>query len=150
MDMRKGIVFLCWLSAIGWMWAIFYLSALPEEEVPQAGTLVPDYINHAAAYLLLAFFLFIALQRTVRCSFSIAFGMIVGWCLIYGLVNEINQHYSTITRHFSLWDLLADGVGAGLLFLSLLVLQKAGNRGRQIYFLLEGNYSQAFSKGGEG
>jgi len=144
--MRKRIVFIYWFFVIGWMGTIFYLSTIPAGRVPQAGTLMPDYLNHAAAYFILAFFLFIALQHTKRCSFSIAFSIIIGSSLIYGLSNEIVQHYSTITRHFSLWDLLADVVGAGLLFLFLLILQKVGNRGRQIYFHLEGNYSQAFSK----
>jgi VanZ family protein len=137
--MRKGIIFLCWLAAIGWMWAIFYLSALPAEEVPRAGTLMPDYINHGASYLLLAFLLFIAWQRTWRCSFSTAFGLIVGWCLIFGLGMEFAQKYLTITRHFSLWDLLADVVGAAMLFLVLLALKKAGSIGKHLYSLLDGN-----------
>lgn len=118
------------------MWAIFYFSILPQEEVPQAGTLMPDYINHAAAYLLLAFLLFIALQHTWRRSFTTAFGAIVGCCLLFGLGNEFSQYYISTNRHFSLWDLLADGVGAGLLFLFLLALQKAGSKGKQLYSLL--------------
>jgi VanZ family protein len=136
--MRKGIIILCWLATAGWMWAIFYFSALPAEEVPRAGTLMPDYINHGAAYLLLAFLLFLAWQRTWRSSFTTAFGVIVGWCLVFGLINEINQLHVP-TRHFSLWDELADGVGAAILFLVLLALRKAGNIGKQLYSLLEGN-----------
>ena len=149
--MKKGIIFLWWLPAIGWMWAIFHFSSLSQEEVPRTGTLMPDYINHAIAYLFLAFLIFLALQRTVRCSFSIAFGAIVGWCLLFGLGNEFNQHYISTNRHFSLWDLLADGVGAGLLFLFLLALQKAGSKGKQIYSLLEGIYrGEAFASLKEG
>ncbi len=135
---RKGIISLCWLAVAGWIWVIFYLSALPEEEVPRAGILMPDYINHGAAYFLLAFLLFLALQRTWRCSFTIAFGVIVGGCLVFGLINEINQLHVP-TRHFSLWDLLADGVGAAIPFLILLALQKAGNKGKKLYSLLGGN-----------
>jgi VanZ family protein len=137
--MGKGIIFLCWLPAVAWMWAIFYLSALPEKEVPRIGTLMPDYINHGAAYLLLAFLLFIALQRTWHCGFFTAFALIVGWCLLYGLGNEFNQHYTTVDRHFSLWDLLADGVGAAMLFLFLLALQKASSKRKASIFFLGGN-----------
>ena len=137
--MRKGIIFLCWLAAVGWMWAIFYFSALPEGGVPRAGTLMPDYINHGAAYLLLAFLLFLAWQRTWRSNFTITFGVIVGSCLVFGLGMEFVQKYLTTTRHFSLWDLLADGVGVVILFLLLLALQKAGSRGKRIYSLLAGN-----------
>ncbi len=136
--MRKGIIFLSWFAAVGWMWAIFYLSALPQEEVPRSGTLLPDYINHGAAYLLLAFLLFLALQRTWRCKLTTTFGVIVGWCLVFGLINEINQ-INVLGRHFSLWDLLADGVGAAMLFLVLLLLQKTGNKGKRLYSLLEGH-----------
>ena len=152
--MRKGMVFLSWSAALVWMWAIFYFSALPEEavppgislpgyisdlpleKVPQSGTWLPDYMNHGAAYFLLAFLLFIAWQRTFRSSFTIAFGAIVGWCLIFGLGNEINQHYLPTGRHFSWWDLLADGVGAAILFLFLLALKKAGGKGKRVYSLL--------------
>jgi len=137
--MRKGIILLCWLAAAGWMWAIFYLSTLSEAEVPRAGTLFPDYINHGAAYLLLAFILLVGWQRTWRSSCTTAFGVIVGMCLIFGLGMEFAQKYLTTTRHFSLWDLLADGVGAAILFLVLLALRKTGNVGKKLYSLLMGN-----------
>jgi VanZ family protein len=137
--MKKLMVFLCWLAAAGWTWAIFYLSTLPAGEVPQAGTVMPDYINHGAAYGLLAFLLFLAWQRTRRSRLAIIFGVIVGWCLVFGLGMEFAQKYLTTTRHFSLWDLLADGVGAAILFLVLLALQKAGNTGKRIYSFLVGN-----------
>ena len=136
--MRKGIIFLCWLAAIGWMGGIFYSSCLEKQDVPGVGTLMPDYVNHGASYLVLAFLLFLAWQRTWRSSFTIAFGMIVGWCLLFGLGMEFAQKYLTTTRTFSLWDLLADGVGPALLFLVLLALQKAGDKWRRIYSLLEG------------
>ena len=137
--MRKGIVFLCWLTVAGWMWGIFYLSRMPEQEVPRVGTLMPDYINHGAAYFLLAFLLFLAWQRTWHRSFAIGFGVIVSGCLVFGLGIEFAQRYLTTTRQFSLWDLLADGVGAAMLFLVLLALRNAGNIGRQFYSLLVGN-----------
>jgi hypothetical protein len=130
--MRKGIIFLCWLAAVAWIWAIFYLSVLPAKEVPRVGTLMPDYINHGAAYFILAFLLFLTLQRTWRCSFTIAFGVVVGWCLIFGLGMEFAQKFLTTTRHFSLWDLTADGVGAAMLFLILLALRRAGNIGKRL------------------
>ncbi len=99
---------------------------------------MPDYINHGAAYLLLALLLFVAWQRTLRSSFATAFGVIVGWCLVLGLGMEFAQKYLTASRQFSLWDLLADGVGAVVLFLFLLALQRAGNTGKRLYSLLGG------------
>ncbi|MFC2041757.1 VanZ family protein [Chloroflexota bacterium] len=137
--MRKGIIFLCWLAVLGWMSAIFFLSTLPQEEVPRIGTLMPDYINHGIAYLVLAFLLFLTLQRTRRCSFTIASGVAVGWCLIFGLGMEFAQRYLTTNREFSLWDLLADVIGAAMPFLVLRALKKVGNTGKKLYSLLMGN-----------
>ena len=137
--MNKGSISLCWLAVAGWMWGIFYLSCMPEQEVPRVGTLMPDYINHGAAYFLLAFLLFLAWQRTWHRSFTIGFWVIVSWCLVFGLGMEFAQKYLTTTRQFSLWDLLADGVGAAMLFLVLLALRKAGKTGKQLYSLLVGN-----------
>lgn len=154
--MKKGVIVLCWLVVFVWMWVIFYFSALPEEpvsagtslpgyitklpfdEVPQSGSWMPDYVNHGAAYLVLAFFLFFAWQRTWQSRLGIAFAVIFVWCLIFGLGNEINQYYLPTGRDFSWWDVLADGVGAGLLFAFLVALQKAGEWGRQSYSFLMG------------
>ena len=158
--MSRGLIALCWLAVAVWMWVIFYFSALPQEavppgtplpgyitalpldQVPQGGGWLPDYINHGAAYLVLAFFLFLAWQRTWHFSFSIAFWPILAWCLLFGLGNEINQYYLLTQRHFSWWDLLADGVGVGLLFLFLLALQKAGSQGKRLYSLVAADHPQ--------
>jgi VanZ family protein len=137
--LRRGLIVLSWVLVVGWMGAVFYLSCLEEPDVPQAGTLMPDYVNHGAAYFLLAFLLFIALQRTRRTSQTIAFAAVVAWCLIFGLGMEYAQKHLTDTRHFSLTDWAADGVGAVVACLSLLALSKAGDKGRQIYALLTGN-----------
>jgi VanZ family protein len=86
----------------------------------------------------LAFLLFIALQHIWRSGLAVAFVVVVGWCLLFGLGMEFAQKYLTVSRHFSLWDWLADGVGAGLLFLFLLALQKAGSKGKQLYSFVAG------------
>jgi VanZ family protein len=137
--LRRGLIVLSWVLVVGWMGAVFYLSCLEEPDVPQAGPLMPDYVNHGAAYFLLALLLFIALQRTRRTSQTIAFAAVVAWCLIFGLGMEYAQKHLTDTRHFSLTDWAADGVGAVVACLSLLALSKAGDKGRQIYALLTGN-----------
>jgi VanZ family protein len=121
------------------MSAIFYLSCREEPDVPRVGTLMPDYINHGAAYLLLAFLLFIALQRTRRTTLTFSFVAVVGWCLVFGLGMEFAQKYLTETRHFSLMDLLADGLGGAMASLLLFALSKAGDKGQQLFAFLTGN-----------
>jgi VanZ family protein len=137
--LRRGLIVLSWILVVGWMGAVFYLSCLEEPDVPRAGTLMPDYVNHGAAYFLLAFLLFIALQRTWHSRLTLSFVAIVGWCLVFGLGMEFAQKHLTDTRHFSLTDWAADGVGAVVACLSLLALSKAGDKGRQVYALLTGN-----------
>lgn len=136
--MKKLITFLYWLPALAWMWVIFHFSAVPGEELPAPATASPDYITHGAEYFVLAFLLFLALQRSIRWTFIISFAVTLGWCLLYGLGNELYQLYVP-SRGFSMWDVLADGVGVVILFLLLLALQKAGSRGKRIYFLLAGS-----------
>ena len=136
--MKKLVTFLYWLPALAWMWAIFYFSALPGEKLPGPATASPDYITHGAEYFILAFLLFLALQRSIRWSFIITFGVILGWCLLYGLGSEFYQLYVP-SRGFSIRDVLADGVGVVILFLLLLALQKAGRKGKWVYSLLAGS-----------
>ena len=137
--MRRGLIVLSWILVVGWMGAVFYLSCQEEADVPRAGTIMPDYVNHGAAYFLLAFLLFIALQRTRHSRLVLSFVAVVGWCLIFGLGMEYAQKHLTDTRHFSLTDLLADGVGATLAFLVLLALSKSAGKGRKLYAFLTGN-----------
>lgn len=134
--MRRGLTVLSWILVVGWMAAVFYLSCLEEPDVPRAGTLMPDYINHSAAYCLLAALVFIALQRTRRTGFTLSFVAVMGWSLAFGIGMEYAQKYLTDTRHFSLTDWAADGAGAALACLFLMALSKAGDKGRQLYALL--------------
>jgi VanZ family protein len=137
--LRKSSVALPWLLLVGWMAAIFYLACREEPDVPSFGSLMPDYINHGAAYFLMSFLLFVALQRTRRGSLGFTFVVTLGWWLVFGLGMEFAQKYLTDTRHFSLMDLLADGIGATLAFLVLLALSKSGGKGKQLYAFLTGN-----------
>ena len=121
---------------LGWAAAIFYLSCQEEPDIPRAGTLFPDWVNHGASYGLLALLTFIAIQRSRQTPFTASLAAVVGWCLVFGIGMEYAQRYLTDTRHFDLWDWLADGVGAALACLAMLVLSKAGQKGQRFYALL--------------
>lgn len=134
--MKRALTVLSWVLMAGWAAAIFYLSCQEEPDVPRAGTLFPDWVNHGASYGLLALLTFIALQRTRQTPFMASLAAVVGWCLAFGLGMEYAQRYLTDTRHFDLWDWLADGAGAALACLAMLALSRAGDRGRRLYVLL--------------
>lgn len=138
--MNRALTILSWALMLGWAAAIFYLSCREEPDVPRAGTVFPDWVNHGASYGLLGLLSFIAIQRTrrtpIRASFGPTFAIVVGGCLAFGLGMEYAQRHLTDTRHFDLWDWLADGVGATLACLAMLVLSKAGGKGQRLYALL--------------
>jgi VanZ family protein len=137
--LRKGKTALPWLLVLAYMAAIFYLSCLEAPDVPLFGTWMPDYVNHGAAYFVLSFLVFVALQRTRRSSLRFTFVVTLGWWLVFGLGMEFAQKYLTDTRQFSLMDLLADGIGATLAFLVVLALSKSEGKGKQLYAFLTGN-----------
>ena len=134
--MKRALTILSWVLMLGWAAAIFYLSCQEEPDVPEAGKIFPDWVNHGAAYCLLALLTFVAIQRTRRTPFTISFAAVVGWCLVFGIGMEYAQRYLTDTRHFDLRDWAADAGGAVLACLAMLVLSKAGDWGRKLYQLL--------------
>lgn len=134
--MKRVLTLISWLLMAGWAAAIFCLSCQEEPEVSPAVKTFPDWLQHGAAYGLLGLLTFIALQRTRQTPFMASLAAVVGWCLAFGLGMEYAQRYLTDTRHFDLWDWLADGAGAVLACLALLALSRAGDRGRRLYTLL--------------
>ena len=101
-----------WLPPIGYMAAIFFVSALPN---PNLGVDTPDYILHALEYFLLTLLLIrLCLSRH---GFETEFAVWQQACLtgalialIYSLSDEIHQYFIP-GRHCSLRDMLADSVG---------------------------------------
>ncbi len=134
--MKRALTILAWGLMLGWAAFIFYSSCQEESDVSWPATIFPDWVNHGAAYCLLAFLALTALQRTRRTPFKVSVVAVVGWCLIFGIGMEYAQKYLTDTRHFSLWDWLADGVGAALACLAMLALRRAGDRGQRLYALI--------------
>ena len=106
-----------WLPPIGYMMAIFFVSALPS---PSLGIDTPDYVLHALEYFLLALLLIRLLLS--RHGFETGFPAWQRACLtgvliaiLYSLSDEIHQYFIP-GRHCSLQDVLADTVGAMLAY----------------------------------
>jgi len=115
---------------------IFFLSTLPDSVTPFRYT-IPDKICHGGEYFILAFFVFIAFQRTTSFRFITTFLITVVWIALYGLSDEYHQLHVP-TRNFDLWDLFADVTGAVILLMLLWLLPRIGQRGKKIYLLLTG------------
>ena len=125
-----------WLPVLIWMGVIFFLSTLPDAETPFRYT-IPDKILHGTEYFILAFFIYIAFQRTTNLRFITTFLITVVWVALYGLSDEFHQLHVP-TRNFDLWDLFADVTGAVILLISMYLLPRIGKRSKKLYLLLTG------------
>ena len=109
------------LFRIGFVFSILlisYLSFIQIEDSPfDLLTLLNDKLEHAAAFLALAFLLDFAWPRQPW--------MWTKWLplLGYGLLIEIVQYFIPF-REFSLWDLAADGLGLLLYGYSLPLIKR--------------------------
>lgn len=97
--------------ALGWMALIFYLSGIPNPELPQGpgGT---DKLIHMLVFGLLATLYLGAMQPANGGRFSI--GQLATAALLatlYGAVDEWHQSFVP-TRSADPWDLAADAIGA--------------------------------------
>jgi len=125
-----------WVPAILWMGVMFFFSSLPDAATP-GRFLISDKILHGAEYLILAFLILFALQRTTSLNFAGCFwiALIIG--TLWAISDEIHQLYVP-TRNFDFKDMAADIGGILILFLILWILQKSGRRGRELYLLMSG------------
>jgi len=99
--MKKALILLYWLPAAAWMWGIYYFTTTPYEDVPRP---VQDKILHVGVYFVLALFVFVALRRTVRCSFPRSSLLVLGFCLIYAFLIQWNQnHIASRAGEFDDW-----------------------------------------------
>lgn len=128
-----GTRFLSWLPALTLMAAIFWLSAIPGDELPLPHFRFSDKLAHFSAYAVLG--ASIGLRKRLRrllaggnrASRSPAGGTAPGFDLkgaaigvLYGMSDEIHQLFVPL-RMFSVGDIAADalGVAAGVLMVRI-------------------------------
>lgn len=99
-----------WLPVLAWMGFIFFLSAQPHLPNPAHGWLAEALSlgAHATVFGVLAVLWQRALGRQPH-----AWLMALGLTLLYALSDEFHQAFVP-GRHPDPWDLLCDGLGAGL------------------------------------
>jgi VanZ family protein len=99
-----------WLPVLLWAGAIYYLSSLPQPDLPE---LFPhfDKLVHAGVYAGLAFLVAraVGVQRARVDRFTLWIAIAVA--SVYGLTDEWHQSYVP-TRSAEVWDWAADMVGS--------------------------------------
>lgn len=96
-----------YLPTILWSVFIFIASLLPAQELPTVQ--VTDKFLHTAVYFILLF-LWCATDLYLK-SFKIALLQKAAICVVYGFVIEVLQGSLTTTRHFDVYDLVANSLG---------------------------------------
>ena len=103
-----------WLPLVAWMALIFFLSAQPDLPNPETGFL--GELLSSGAHLFVFGVLAVFWARVLG-------GRRRGWLLaliltmLYALSDELHQAFVP-GRHSDAWDLLCDGLGAGLALLT--------------------------------
>ena len=110
--MHRVTRWLWWLAAFDVTITILLLSLTPASTRP---LIVPvhDKVAHLGAYAVLALVWLQAFSRQwPHAAVPKRFAAVGGLGLFFGLMTEVLQIF--VDRHFSLWDVAADGVGIAL------------------------------------
>jgi len=127
--MRKILLFLrLWLPVGLWCGVIFYLSSLPNLATPW-GTwdIILRKGAHITEYGILAFLVWRAIFHSIKIDLSKTYAWSGAISLLYAVSDEIHQIFVP-TRHGSIYDILIDGLGIGLMVCFLIVRKKNDNR----------------------
>jgi len=127
--MRKILLFLrLWLPVGLWCGAIFYLSSLPNLATPWGPwDIIFRKIAHIAEYGILAFLFWRAIFYSIKTILSRTYAWSGALSLLYAISDEFHQSFVP-TRHSSIFDILIDGIGIGLMLYFLMVRKKNVDR----------------------
>ncbi|MDH5174139.1 MAG: VanZ family protein [Elusimicrobiota bacterium] len=127
--MKKIFLFLkLWLPVGLWCGAIFYLSSLPSLATPWgAWDIVLRKIAHITEYGILAFLVWRAIFHSVKINLTRTYAYSGALSLLYAISDEIHQSFVP-TRNGSVFDVLIDALGIGLMLYFLMVRKKNVNR----------------------
>jgi len=127
--MKKFLTFLIlWLPVGLWCGVIFYFSSLSHLATPW-GTwdIILRKIAHIVEYGILAFLSWRAIFYSVKVDLSKTYAWSGAFSLLYAISDEIHQSFVPL-RNPSVIDVLIDGLGIGLVLVSLMVRKKDVDR----------------------
>ena len=105
-------IVLRWFAVLGWAGFIWWLMTLPEEEIPDVGSvLVGDKLGHAAVFCVLGLLICWAADKSFRALSKTGVGvMSLLTATFYAIMSEVYQ--TSIGRDGDVLDALADIIGA--------------------------------------
>ena len=121
--MRQRIrdLFLLWFPLIGYLGAIFLLSA---QRPNRLKPLPFPYFLHIVEYFILAFLTFRALNGGLRRKIAVKSStLVVCFSLLYAISDEFHQSFVP-GRDADPWDVLADFIGIAIGLMSIFAFQR--------------------------
>lgn len=94
------------LIAIIWTAIIAFLCLTESSNIPKINFQYKDKVVHFVFYFLYVYFWFLV-YKNIKYLFAI-----IVTAIVFGVVIEILQYYTTLTRSFDLLDILANTIGA--------------------------------------
>lgn len=95
---------------------IAYVSLLPGEEIPKVGIKNVDKLVHAVMYFILSSFMLLGFGNLKhRSIFVKSIPILVSFFCSFLI--ELLQEYTTSTRLFEIFDILANGIGCVIAFI---------------------------------
>lgn len=116
-----------YIAFSGWLVTIFWLSLVPAPPALETNIFGWDKLLHAAAYGCLTGIGGWALAGSAPLKRN-RWAMIAGAAFFFGIIMELLQKVCTETRTAEIWDLLANGVGAGVVLLGVLLVEAYKHR----------------------
>ena len=104
------------MPVILWAGVIFYLSSLPQKDIPSVGIPFIDKVAHVVEFGILAFLLHRGLIKSgKKPDAAIVIIIVILTTAFYGVFDEWHQSYS-VDRSVEIGDIIADTAG-GILYL---------------------------------
>ncbi len=121
---RHGFVY-DQLPAILWALAIFVASSIQDITIPDLGFVASDKVVHLVIYLVLCGLIYRALKYQGKFHHLSQWSLVFSWVLTvaFGVTDELHQLFVT-NRNASVYDLVADAVGAALFVFFVLIRQR--------------------------
>jgi len=92
--------------------ALLILSLVSKADLPEPDFSFADKVFHFVAYAILAFLWYNVFFRHYNMNMRKALSYAIGFAMLFGIVLEFLQEYTTSSRQLDIYDIIANTLGA--------------------------------------